>query len=879
MSVEILRPWALLGIPLCAAVILLFALLRKSRSRKERVSHALRYVLTVLVVLALSGVSVLTVSPDRGAFLVVDVSASMEESHALALAREALSAAGADRKTGVIVYGADAAVERSLGQSGPLQSVESRVSRGASNLGQALQLASALLPADMNGGIAVISDGLVDMTDQDLRAVQGIPVNALKTDSRTGSDAQVTSVSVPASLYTGQKYTTLVTVHASEAGQATLVLTRNHQPEQTRTVTLRKGENTFAFESVAEAAGVIPCEARVMMAGDTVAANDVNGAFTDVAGEISVLLVEGKSGEGAALQRMLQAAGMRVRTVPAAMLPEAASELWAYQAVALVNVDAETLSAGQIAALDAAARELGVGVAVFGGDSSYALGGYRGSDLEKMLPVTIDVKNKMDLPTTALVLVIDKSGSMAEASFGVSRLALAREAASSALELLNERDFAGVIAFDDEGKWVVPLSQVTDVQAMQDQVGTIRLGGGTAFYSPLVMALNALRGVQAQYRHVIFLTDGESGDTGYEAVAAEMAAQGITLTTVAVGDGADAAGLRKLAELGNGRMYVAGPFDSLPRIFTRETMRISGAYVQNRVFTPVITSPEMTDFEGFPPLSGYLAATEKPLATVSLVSDRRDPILSWWQYGAGRVAAWCSDVQGGWSESFLAWDQAAEFFGGVIAFILPEATREGRLTFREGVLRYEADFPEAADQADAEVTFPDGTKQRVALERVSPTAFEARLDADEIGAYTAEAAARDRQEDVLLSARGGGVVSWTREYDQRIREEGALETLTEAAGGQMAQTPADLMAFPDTQARKRKDLTPLLLCLAAALFLFDVAQRRLDWWKEPVRDQQADKAPPKPAKPTKTPKSKTKEPPQPEAAQVLWQNLQNRKKL
>ena len=363
---------------------------------------------------------------------------------------------------------------------------------------------------------------------------------------------------------------------------------------------------------------------------------------------------------------------------------------------------------------------------MFGGDSSYALGGYRGSLLENMLPVTIDVRNRMDLPTTALVLVIDKSGSMLDGEYGVTRLALAREAACSALEVLDERDQAGVIAFDDAGKWVVPLSPVTDVAAMQQQVATIRSGGGTAFYSPLMMAYNALKNASAHYRHVIFLTDGQAGDTGYLDVVRRMAEAGITVTTVAVGDDADYTGMTKIAEAGNGRMYAAGPFDSLPRIFTKETMMISGAYVQNRVFTPAVTDGSMTDFPGFPQLSGYLAATEKPLATVSLCSDRKDPVLAWWQYGAGRVACWTSDVQGGWSAAFLNWDRAAEFFAGIISFLLPDRSDAGEMSLDDGKLTWEAEVPEETAHATATLIRPDGTRDTVRLERVSDNRFEGR---------------------------------------------------------------------------------------------------------------------------------------------------------
>ena len=879
MSVEFMHPLRLLALPVCAVTVLVICMLRKSRSRKERISHILRYVIIALTVLALAGMNLLTASPDRTAFLLVDVSASVNEEETLQLAREAL-AAGGDRKTGVIAFGGNAAVERSLNQTVPLGDLGARVDRTGSDLNSALQLAAALLPTDSNGGIAVISDGRVTGEEDFFRSAGGLTVNVLKTETRSGTDAQVTNVSVPASLYTGQKYTTQVTVHATCAGEATLVLTRDRGEAVTRTVTLRKGENTFAFDAVAGSAGVSTVEAQVLFDGDSISANDTGAACTVIAGEPKVLIAEGKSGEAANLAKMLKAAGMEVLTLPAGMLPDQATDLIAYHTVALVNVDAEQLDDGQIDALDTAAKELGTGVAVFGGDSSYALGGYRGSALENMLPVTIDVKNRMELPTTALVICIDKSGSMSDTSYGVTRLQLAREAACAALEVLNERDQAGVIAFDDAGKWVIPLSQVTDVAAMQEQVATIRLGGGTAFYTPLVMAYEALKTARAQYKHVIFLTDGEAGDTGYMDVVRRMAANGITVTTVAVGDGADYTGLKKMVEIGEGRMYLAGPFDSLPRIFTKETMMISGAYVQNRIFTPVVTDSSMTGFPGFPELGGYLAVTEKPLATVSLCSDREDPVLAWWQYGAGRVLCWTSDVQGGWSAAFLSWDRAAEFFSGMISFILPERSGSGEITLKDGRLTWETETPEEASAAAVTVIRPDGTRESLRLERVSDTRFEGETDTSLSGAYAVRLEMEDGKGKVLKTAEGGDVVSWTSEFDQRREDTGALETLAEETGGKVCEGTESLLAFPDTAARKRTDLMPLLATLALLLFLFDVAQRRLDLFREPAKKEEKETAE-KTVREKKKPAKKTGKPKQeaPAAADVLWQQMKEKKKL
>ena len=878
MSVEFMHPLRLAALPVCAAVILAICLFRRSRSRKERISHILRHVIIALAVLALAGMSLLTASPDRTAFLLVDVSASVNEEETVRLAREALESSG-DRQTGVIAFGGNAAVERSLSQTAPLGDLTARVDRSASDLNSALQLASALLPADSSGGIAVISDGRVTGEENFFRSAGGLPVNILKTQPRSGTDAQVTSVSVPASLYTGQKYTTVVTVHANAAGEATLLLTRDRGEAQTRTVTLRKGENTFAFEAVAGDAGVSTVEAQVLLDGDATSANDTGAAYTVIAGEPSVMIAEGQNGAGAALGEMLKAAGMQVHTVPVSMLPDQAADLMAYHAVALVNADADRMTEEQTAALETAAKELGVGVAVFGGDSSYALGGYRGSRLEEMLPVTIDVRNRMELPTTALVLVIDKSGSMTEGSYGVTRLQLAREAACAALEVLNERDQAGVIAFDDAGKWVVPLSYVTDPSAMQEQVATIRPGGGTAFYTPLVMAYEALRGVSAQYKHVIFLTDGEAGDTGYMDVVRKMAGNGITVTTVAVGDSADYAGMKKIAEVGEGRMYAAGAFDSLPRIFTKETMMISGAYVQNRTFTPVIADSTMTDFPGFPELGGYLAVTEKPLATVSLCSDRKDPILAWWQYGAGRVLCWTSDVQGGWSAAFLSWDRAAEFFSGLISFILPDRSSSGGITLSDGRMSWETDAPQEAAAASVTLIRPDGKKETIRLERVTDTRFEGDADTSLSGAYAARIEMEDGKGRILQTAEGGDVVSWTAEYDQRREDTGALENLAQETGGRVCESTEGLLEFPDMAARKRTDLTPLLAGLALLLFLFDIAQRRLDLFREPPAKEEAP-AETAPVKEKKQKQAKKKpEPEAPAAADVLWEQMKNKKKL
>ena len=880
MWLDFTYPWMLLLISICGIVVWLTARRWPSKTKKSRISHGLRYALILLTVLSLSGTSIPGTSRGKAAWILVDASDSMtEQQDAVAgVIRDALSENEDGQEVGVIAFGKDAMVEVPLSESPVYRGITTAIDATGSNLDQALALAGALLPSDVSGGIAVVSDGLLNEVDSSVLQSRGIAVNTLLLSDMDMVDAQITSLDIPGTAYQGQSISVTVTVHASKASDATIVLTANRNTAATRDVSLMKGENTFVFRDVVAQPGVVTYEAQVIMPDDRVSQNDRAGAFITVSGAPSILIVEGQPDSGRELEKMLISAGMRTETILPAAMMDSAVELRAYNGIALANVDADRLTDQQISALDTAAKEFGVGLAVFGGDNSYALGGYRGSALENILPVTIDVRNKMDLPSTALVLVIDKSGSMTDGQYGVSRLDVAKEAACRAIEVLTEQDQAGVIAFDDEGKWVVPLSYATDVAAMQEQIGTIRSGGGTAFFTPLAMAYDALDAAVARHKHIIFLTDGQSGDKGYEELAEDMAAKGITLTTVAVGNGADTEIMQKLAALGGGRAYAAGQFDNVPKIFTKETMLISGSYVQNRRFTPIVTDESLTDFPGFPTLDGYLATTERALATVSLVSDRGDPILAWWQYGAGKVLCWTSDVQGAWSSGFLSWEDAAAFFGGLISHILPMQRQDGEMQLENGKLSYISQHTAEGAKVTAQVLLPDGSLQNLDLQQVSPSRYEADVETVQTGAYAVQI--EMTQDGELVAALDGGMITpYSQEYDMRATDMGVLETLSRETGGVCTTVGSEMLSFPETTTHTRVSLQPYLLWAALALLVADIAQTRLNWEKSiqkktiSVREKQsAIKRQPhrREEKPVSDP-TKTSE--------QLWQNLQKKQRL
>lgn len=905
MSLEFARPLLLLLLPAYIALIYLIDRRggRRSRRIKHRVARVMRCLLTCLCVLALAAPSVVLPGGQQAVWILADASASARgmQDQMTQSVRTALENKDASVNAGVIAFGGNAMVEKPLAQDGTYNGVTTAVDAQASDLSSALTLASALLPEDAQGRIVVLSDGATE----DVRAAaqqlaaRGVTVDYQSFSGDALPDAQISQLNVPSRVYQGQSFTVTVQVTANHDTTGTLVLYQNRTPVSSREVTLRRGDNTFTFRDTAADTGVVTYEARLISEGDSCAQNDSMGGYVYVQGAPKLLLVEGRQGEGSEMAAMLSAAAMQYETVLPAQLPYDAEQLRQYDGVVLVNVDYDAADEEQWAALDSAVRVLGRGLTVIGGDSSYALGGYRGSRLEDMLPVTIDVRNKLDLPSLALMLVIDKSGSMSDGMFGTTRLELAKEAAMRAAEVLTPNDQVGVIAFDDAAKWVVNLQKAEDVEAIQNQIGTIRPGGGTAFFTALYEATYALMNAQAQQKHIIFLTDGEAGDTGYLQLCDIMQQNDITLTTVAVGSGADQATLRTLAQQGGGRAYAANEFDNLPKIFTKETYLVSGSYVQNRTFTPVITEQSaLTDFDGFPQLSGYLAATEKSLAAVSLMSDREDPILAWWQYGAGRVVAFMADSRGAWTSEFLQWDQAAAFYGGMAAFTLPGEEREGQLTTeRQGdALRIVYTAPEGAQtglSTSVTALLPDGTQTQLALQESAPGVYEGEIAAAQLGAYALRVEQRDASGELQRVMEGGAVNGYSGEYDLRNQNaESTLPYLSALTGGREITDSAEMLKSTHAVVRARRDLTQPLLWALMVLLLCDIALRRLSWDVALERYLNARRAarqqPPRREKPAETaqkPKEKPKpvqpEQPRPAPTQTAQQllNKQKNKKI
>jgi hypothetical protein len=148
---------------------------------------------------------------------------------------------------------------------------------------------------------------------------------------------------------------------------------------------------------------------------------------------------------------------------------------------------------------------------------------------------------------------------------------LAQEAAMAAARTLDGEDRVAVIAFNDRATWIAPFQSAAHQGTLRQQVRSMEAQGGTNFYPALKDGIESILKQRCGIRHIVLLTDGVTRTAVFSNLVTEGARQGVTLSTVAVGDGADTRLLGLLAGWGRGKLYLALDPQRLPAIVTLDS--------------------------------------------------------------------------------------------------------------------------------------------------------------------------------------------------------------------------------------------------------------------------------------------------------------------
>lgn len=845
------RPWALAALPAVWAFILYvrrpwWRLARRSRPgrRREAAVTGLRLLLTALVVLGLAGLQARRAVREQAVVFLLDGSASASAAvpAGSAWVREAMGERRPGDLAGVVSFGETPRVEDPVGADPAFRQPETAPGRHATDIGAGLRLARALLPASHRRRVVVLSDGREttgSALDEARRlAAAGVRVDVVALDPGGGPEALLADLRLSQTAYEKERVSAAVTVRSSVDQPGEILLFRDDALVARASVRLQPGETRMVLTLDAGLPGLHVYRAELRAAEDTYAENNRYEAFQKVLGPPETLVVEGSPGEGEGLRRALAAAGAGVRVVGPGGVPSDLAGWSRYQAVFLVNVPSRALGEAAMGQLETYVRDLGHGLVMVGGDRSFGPGGYFDTPVERALPVYMDLRGRARQPTVALVLVLDKSGSMSVMARGGDKMSIAKEAAARAARALTPRDKVGVVAFDQAARWVVPLRPAGDAEALDKAVGSIYPDGGTRIYPALEEAFNALRDAGTDLKHILLLSDGFSNAGDFAALTEEMGRAGITLSSVEVSTcqgqcHLGPAGLMEtLADLGKGRFYHTDDAAAVPEIFLKEAMTAARTYIVNRTFSPALVSPGplARGLRKAPALDGYVATTPKEEAEVILASPDGDPVLAAWQYGLGRAVAWTSDARGRWSGAWLADRSFPRLWGDVLSWLLA-GEGSGGLRVRaepqggEGRVRLEAPVEGAGSGAfQAVVIGPGGNRREVPLRPVAPGEFEGAFPAADPGAYMVSVQGR--------GARGetGLVVPYSPEYRQTGADRAFLERLAQAGGGAVLAEPREAFAANLPPVRRVTDLWPLLFTLAAVLLPLDVGNRRMNLW-------------------------------------------------
>lgn len=835
--IELTRPFWLFGLLVLPALALYFWWGLVDFSRSQRIASLLaRSSVVVLLVLSLAGLSVIRSTRDQYVVIAVDKSLSVDDQAseaADAFVKEAVESAGANRVARLDFAAQPGAVRERLDSEPP------ELDRKATDLAAAIEVAAAAVPPDRVPRLVVLSDGNATQGDALKAALKaGMPIDTVSMATRDDPEVQVSAVEAPAQVAQGEPFLAAVVIDTNVDDNAgTLDLFRGDVKVASQPVKLHKGENRYTFTQSIEGDRLAKLTARVTGFKDTLLDNNSDFGLVFTAGKPRILLVDGDSRGGSRdLAYALEEQGMQVDARPPQGMPETLADIQNYECVILSNVPATALSLRKMDVARTYVQELGGGLIMLGGDQSFGLGGYYKTSIEEILPVRSDFEKEKEKPSLAMVLVIDKSGSM-----GGEKIEMAKEAAKAAVELLGPNDKVGVIAFDGEPFWISDVHPAADKPFVLDRIASIEAGGGTAMYPAMEEAFDALQRTVAKLKHVIILTDGISIPGDFEGISQQMAAARITISTVGVGQELDEQLLQDVARIGNGRHYLVEDPSTVPQIFAKETVAASKSAINEQPFSPVVVRPTRVlndlGLDEAPFLLGFVVTRPKPTSEVILATETGEPLLTWWRYGLGMSVAFTSDAKNRWAAEWLSWPGYAKFWAQVVRHamrrdetrgIVAKVERKGR----EAVVAIDA--IDAAgkflNQADTTLSVIDPRQNRTTLtmEQSAPGRYVATVPTPEAGDYHFMIAQKYRGQPIYNQSRGLAV-GYPDELRLKPANRELLAQIARGTGGRIDPKPADLFVQDDRVAPRVSPLWPWLVTIAAIIFVADVALRRLDF--------------------------------------------------
>jgi hypothetical protein len=666
MQVTLLHPLSLL---LLAVVPALWFWPRRLNDWRHGV---IRSLLFVLLTLALAQPVWVRPAAETCHVIIMDRSASLsagQRSTGEALLNRLQKQVSPRDRLTVVEFGGDALASRRDDDEPRINRQDIRlVDSSSSSFAAALTAGLRGIPRGCQGAVTLIGDGLA--TDRRWgRPVQellerGIVV-AVHDLAQRGRDVYPARIVTPPWLRVGS--TARVEVELVGVASGVQVKLGDAQGELTRSNALdSNGHLSVTLEFEPRAAGYAELTAEVIVppGQDDDATNNTRSTTIAVQDALRLLYLGERQHGGARRLAQLLGNGFDVEE-PGAPLDER-FPLDRYDLVMLDDRPAESLPAVFQQRLLAKVQHDGLGIFFSGGRAAFGAGGYAKSMLAAALPVNLVQREEQRDPSVALAIILDSSGSMA----GL-QLELGKQVARLATRRLQPHDEIGIVEFYGAKSWAVPLQSARNRLEVDRAIGRIQADGSTVLYPAIEEAYYGLKKSQARYKHIVMITDAGVEDAGFEKLIRRIAADGVAVSTVLVGQ-AYSPLLADMARWGGGKYYsVTDKFSLVDLDFREPSSERLPAYRQGMFG---VKSQGGTGWWGTagslqpPPLRGYAETKRRKEAEVLLETQSAShPVLSSWHYGLGRVTAFMSEPVGEGTANWRQWPEYGAMLGRVLA--------------------------------------------------------------------------------------------------------------------------------------------------------------------------------------------------------------------
>ncbi len=825
----------------------------------------LRALIFALLAASITDFSFTSKTENADTIFVLDGSQSMDgkRDEALDFINTAMRSKPKGDYTALMLFGGNTAVDSGLAPDKGSYSSSSVVDSTQTNIENAVNTAGGLFTDERGKHIVLLTDGRE--TNGSIFSLKGndAVIDAVDFSSELEKEAQISRLTLPGKINKNTDYSVTIQIDSLTAQNCGVQLLKNDKVIYNENLSLDKGHNRFVIRDHANEANSVVYKCLITPEEDTYAQNNVLYRHTYIQ-DVPVVLVLEHGGSGENIFDLVSSFGVNAKRADISVYAQHPENLGQNDLVILADCSAFDMTEDFIQNLDGYVRNSAGGLIVTGGANSFALGDYKDTPLEDMLPVNMDMINEEVNGDVAFFMVTDRSGSMSGGDYGKDKLTMAKEAMAGAVNNLNENDTVAVIAFDTQSDWVVRPTKVGKNQkSIIDKIAGISLGGGTSILPSLTDAYNEIVKNNSAYKHIILMTDGQAESTGYDPLINQMKDANITLSTIAVGNDADTKLLEELAQKGGGRYYYTDEFSNLPNIFSREAKLAGRDYINNEPFYPSVNSDDdiLKDADNIPMLGGYIATKPKDTGKMVLSTELGEPVLSYWQYGLGKTAAFTTDMNN-FCGDWLSSDEGRSILRNLTAYTMRSpASLDGEITYTEdgekGIVSIKF------NDAPEEISGASINNQSVDFVRTSIGEYRAEVEKLEQGSYIVNALYKDAEgnEKVL---NDGIDIGYSREFDINNQKNALTDLNSDTVN--FITDPYAVFAQREYKVEHSLVLYKFLLPLALLLFLIEVFLRRIGAVKLPEREKKV------------KPKVKTEEQEPETTAHTLLSTKRNRNK-